>query len=297
MSRVFLGVRLRLQNSPRLELNYVLTSEEFAALQRDFPNLYLHTNNSASHPHAFAAAARLCQAKEFYKRIPRTQARDLYGEPHVVVEIGAIVLSHASSPHAGVHLCSPIFDLHDSQRAKAQDLRARELIAAGELNKDVWSQFTGGGRKGGSTAQRCYKRAERCTRKATYGFSLHANYDVDPRGFGEMLDEHDFHQFVAYINFVPGVLLHDKRVVPVLNMTWMRDGKDIRFVFSGDNSLGYTHNYETYVHLLTRNHLVTPSGRYYVIEKPAMYTGAVKLVITRCDRKPESLTSTLTSSY
>lgn len=175
-SEALLGVKSSKTLPNKLTLNYVLNAEEFSTLQADYPGIALTTTNTATHPHAFAAASRLCQSLEYYNSYYVPIERGLFGEHALIAEFGANVLSHARSPKCGIHLCSPILDLRDSQREATHECEARHLISTGRLDPNVWLAYTGGGRYRQSTPYRCYKRAEQCTRTATYGMMLHSNF-------------------------------------------------------------------------------------------------------------------------
>lgn len=278
-----------------ISIDLVLTSEEFSVLQQCFPNLNIYVTNKESHSHALAAALRYCSFMEFYSGLPERDT-GLFGEQHLVIEFGANVLTHAKNPKRGVHIDSPIIDLRDSQREMQSNIRARALISEGKMEPDVWRAFTGGGKYGRSTSRRCYKKGEECKRTATYGLMLHSHYDITVPGLQLILAQRKIKKLVVYTHFQTSMLFDTHGIDTLLKMTWTRSGGKITFTFAGDDCLGYSHDYDTYVYLLKRNHIRAQDGTIYVVEKTRAYRGTVRIELTRCEMSPTSDTSTLTSS-
>ena len=140
-----------------------------------------------------------------------------------------------------------------------------------------------------STTVRCYRKAEECCRFATFPFFLHSGYDITLTNLGRILDNHRIRIAKILTHFDTPMLWDKSGTVPILKMNWeIRDGR-IYFFFTGDHSMGYSHDFSTYIALLRRNFLVTPAGKVYVLEQARKYTGAVEITLTRCSYKPKSI--------
>ena len=101
-----------------VNVRYVMSDADVAALVDYAPEFRLMFSNSESHDHAVAAACRLVDHRLIMARVP-------YGAS--VTDVGGNPLVHIKAGSTHVHVCGPVEDNKDQMRHKLRAMEARKI--------------------------------------------------------------------------------------------------------------------------------------------------------------------------
>nr|WPV62267.1 MAG: RNA-dependent RNA polymerase [Wufeng shrew martellivirus 1] len=281
-------------------VNYNLDVGDIAQLQQDYKDLNVVVRPTTTHEHSFPAAATLC-AEEFILRLtryhksspPLTASKDCF-----LVDIGANWYRHASQSRFNIHCCVPVIDHRDSARETERRMRMKLRVQRRESDQATLDRYTA---PGGSKA-RCFNRAQDCRVKANCGMLVHSQYDISLEDFMRALDAHEFDIVYTVMIFDLQIAYKTEGIIDRLKATFTRrvdaDGVErVYFDFSGDPSMGYSHDYADYMRTLTSQILTTPNGRTYVVERQFQKSGQLFMRYTYCEVPPMVDTARLHFSF
>lgn len=272
----------------RFPISYQLETSAAARLANEYPELNV-VFGSVPHPHAYAAAATLCQEELILRRCrydrKNTVPKDFDA---AIVDIGANYHRHAKAGRTTIHCCSPIIEHRDSARDTTRANQLQHLVSKNIITQRTCNAYTDG--KG--SLQRCYNLAQDCYVTAPYGMLIHGQYDISIADLGKMCDAHQFEQVFSVIIFDVGMLFKESGVVAGVEMNYYRDGSDIVCGYVGDSSVSYRHKLSNIQEIIRTTIMVTPKGRVYYCEKTTR-GGAVFLHYVYCRRKPLTATQSV----
>lgn len=290
---VLLNDMSRVSTKRKFSVPYCLSVEETARLQSAFPELGVVVVPSVRHPHAMAAAVRMCVEEYILgcMKYDRKNYIERMGDDCVLVDVGANVVRHALAGRFNIHCCVPIMDVRDSARETERELMLDSMVRDKRLSMRVRDEYVRGG------LLRCFKKGEECCVRARYGMMMHSTYDVSKNAMCGILDAHEFDVMWCVFLFDASVLCFDNGVLEGVNANFRVEKGRIRFGFMGDSSLCYDHDYKDYVGWLTDSVIVTRNGRCYLIQRVDMRVNHMIVKFVYCKVAPSSMEVRLSFSY
>lgn len=276
-------------------VNYALSAKQIALLQRSFPELNVVVTGKTYHPHSMAAVTRDCAEAHILKLLSYTPtSRSLIGGKDVyLIDIGANYVRHIRKNRFNIHCCNPLIDYRDCGRDMEREQKLRDMISKKEISRKTYEDYA----MGKSTIRRCYNLVECCGVKAECGMLIHSQYDIGMKELALAFDAHEFNIVWSVLLFDQQVFYKDEGLIEDVNAKFERKKGKIYFSFVGDPSLNYCHDYNSYIHLLTQQILVTPKGRVYIIERTNTRCGNLFAKFVLCHRAPMYDTIELNFKY
>lgn len=270
----------------KIQLPYRLHPLELTMMQADYPEYTLLNVNNKSHAHAVAGNLRVLAMEVLLDTIGYSKnASPVFGEDVYVVDIGGDYLNHLKMNRLNVHCDTPILTARDSARETTRRLALAAMVRKGKMTRKTFDGLTGATTH---CKQRCSEKAQDCGVTGTYAILLHSEYDITREQLAEAFDNHQTKVAVSAVHFDSRIFTQDSFIIESMKARVVVDGQKIHFDFTGDSSLSYSHDKENYLDMVTRNVLITPFGRCYIVEKMGQRGATLFIKYTLCEVEPES---------
>ncbi|WIV84618.1 protein 1a [Babaco ilarvirus 1] len=244
----------------RLNIGFILSAEQQAALRRNFPGRDIHFTQSDSSSHSYAAAHRLLETDFIYKCFGTTD------EP--VIDLGGNFTSHLKRHRYNVHSCCPLLDDRDGARYTERFISLKTYLRThkNELHEPDY----------------CNHRFEDCPRKAHYVMSVHSISDLPLTDLCRALASKGTKKMILSVMMDPNMLIRDQGEIPMFDVRWEIDKKNDKIMFDFINApcLGYEHKFSVLKSYMTTNAVVVGKNKAYRIERKADMGGVFIIDIT-----------------
>nr|DBA07077.1 TPA_asm: replicase-associated polyprotein [Solanum nigrum ilarvirus 1]DBA07082.1 TPA_asm: replicase-associated polyprotein [Solanum nigrum ilarvirus 1] len=249
----------------KLNVGFRLTPDEKNALKTSFPGLEIVFKDSCQSSHSFAAAHRVCETLDIYKRFNTKTEK--------IIDLGGNYVTHAKHGRSNVHSCCPILDVRDGARHTD---RYMSLAAAVEKHhKDLPVDF-------------CCHRFEDCNVQAPYAMAIHSISDIPIATVATHCVRRGVRKLIASVMMDPAMMLYDKGHIPLLNVDWEKedvsvDGKFktlIHFHFVDAPGLSYSHDFSVLSQYMVTNQVIVGDGYSYRVERTADLNGVFIVEMT-----------------
>lgn len=257
-------------------VDYVLSAQDIALLQKGFPELNVLVTGKVNHPHAMAAVTRNCSEAFILRMIGYDNGVTSLIEGKIfLVDIGANYVRHIKRGRYNIHCCVPVMDVRDSARETERRSELLNMMSKGKISKKTYEDYIHDG------TRRCMKKSQDCCIKAQYGMLIHAHYDLSFEEMKDVCDAHEFDMVWSVMIFDTKIFYRDEGIIDDLKVTFKKRNGKIYFNFIGDPSMNYVHNFDDYMQLVTRQVMVTKKGRVYLMEKNHVLICLLDILIVR----------------
>ncbi|AWC08303.1 putative p1 protein [Peanut virus C] len=249
----------------KLNVGFRLTADEKNALKSSFPGLEIVFKDSCNSSHSFAAAHRVCETLDIYKRFNTKTEK--------IIDLGGNYVTHAKHGRSNVHSCCPILDVRDGARHTD---RYMSLAAAVEKrHQDLPVDF-------------CCHKFEDCNVVAPYAMAVHSISDIPIATVAKHCVRRGVRKLIASVMMDPAMLIYDKGHIPMLNVDWEKedvlcdDEKKtlIHFHFVDAPGLSYSHDFSVLSQHMITNQVLVGSGYSYRVERTADLNGVFIVEMT-----------------
>nr|UOF93184.1 replicase [Bacopa chlorosis virus] len=254
----------------KLNVGFQLTSDEKNALKSSFPGLEICFKDSCHSSHSFAAAHRVCETTEVYKRFNTKKEK--------IIDLGGNYVTHAKQGRDNVHSCCPILDVRDG--ARHTDRYMSLASAVEKHHRDLPVDF-------------CCKKFEDCNVQAPYAMAIHSISDIPITTVAHHCVRRGVRKLIATIMMDPAMLIYDSGHMPLLNVNWEKEdvkcGDDfktlIHFHFVDAPGLSYSHDFSVLSQYMTTNQVIVGGGYAYRVERTSDLNGVfiVELTLSMSD--------------
>lgn len=276
------GDRLRF-TVDRVTVPYRLLTSEVALLENAYPELKIGVSSAPmSHPHAVAAAARVCDAQVALLRMGYNSTSVPSADKHVCIkDVGGNPVTHLNRGRRNVHCCAPVLDARDAQRhsdrvVELRGLRlgdARRAYLRGLVDRDAFPRFM------------CSNRAQDCVVRADACVFIHSTYDMSLLDICDSMVAASADRACIAVCFDPLMLVDRRGNLKGMNFDWVRyceEGVEkVKFNFFADSSWAYVHNWDTYIQQFVNSFALASSGEAFFFEQSETRLGTVFIKVTR----------------
>ncbi|AVN67117.1 replicase protein [Cape gooseberry ilarvirus 1] len=257
----------------KLNVGFRLSPDEKNALKNSFPGLEIVFKDSCQSSHSFAAAHRVCESLDIYKRFNTKTEK--------IIDLGGNYVTHTRHGRANVHSCCPILNVRDAARHTD---RYMSLAAAVEKHhRELPVDF-------------CCKKFEECNVQAPYAMAIHSISDIPIATVARHCIRRGVRKLIASIMMDPAMMLYDSGRIPLLNVVWekedvveeegitlLKEGKKktlIHFHFVDAPGLSYTHDFSILSQYMVTNQVIVGGGYSYRVERTADLNGVYIVELT-----------------
>ncbi|AGN29717.1 replicase protein [Ageratum latent virus 1998] len=254
----------------KLNVGFRLTPDEKNALKTSFPGLEIVFKDSCQSSHSFAAAHRVCETLDIYKRFNTKTEK--------IIDLGGNYVTHAKHGRANVHSCCPILDVRDG--ARHTDRYISLAAAVEKHHKELPVDF-------------CCHKFEDCDVKAPYAMAIHSISDIPIATVAKHCVRRGVRKLIASVMMDPAMMLYERGHIPLLNVDWEKedviDGGTsktlIHFHFVDAPGLSYSHDFSILSQYMVTNQVIVGDGYSYRVERTADLNGVfiVEMTISMTD--------------
>ncbi|AAR88259.1 p1 protein [Parietaria mottle virus] len=236
----------------KLNVGFQLTADEKNALKTSFPGLEIAFKDSCQSSHSFAAAHRVCETLDVYKKFNTKTEK--------IIDLGGNYVTHAKHGRSNVHSCCPILDVRDG--ARHTDRYMSLASAVEKHHKDLPVDF-------------CCKKFEDCNVQAPYAMAIHSISDIPITTVAKHCVRRGVRKLIATVMMDPAMMIYDSGHIPFLNVDWEKedvecDGKVkplIHFHFVDAPGLSYSHDFSVLSQYMITNQVIVGDGYSYRVER------------------------------
>ncbi|UXP11828.1 protein 1a [Ilarvirus SolV1] len=249
----------------KLNVGFRLTADEKNALKSSFPGLDICFKDSCNSSHSFAAAHRVCETLDVYKRFNTKTEK--------IIDLGGNYVTHAKSGRSNVHSCCPILDVRDGARHTDRYI---SLAAAIEKNhRELPVDF-------------CCRKFEECDVKAPYAMAIHSISDIPIGTVAKHCLRRGVRKLIATVMMDPAMMIYDSGHIPLLNVSWekedvVRDDEKktlIHFHFVDAPGLSYSHDFFILSQYMITNQVIVNNSYSYRVERTSDLNGIFVVEMT-----------------
>lgn len=241
---------LVLNNREKITVNIVLTSNEETLLENAYPEFTIVWKRRSKVGHPFAAVSRMLEMQQLLSLTNYTAGTEISSQQHdtYVTDVGGNWYTHYKKTHDQVHSCVPKLSIRDIARQVTR-LTAVYTEKKSTMQSDHAQTFLYPGDKW------CNVTAQECKTTSLFCVFLHSTYDMTVEDITAIMVNKK--SVIAYGCFIfdPIILIKDTDIIKPLGVRYHinRITRKIRFHYDNDTSLGYDHDLDTYLSLITRS--------------------------------------------
>lgn len=274
-------------NKMAVGVNFTITMGVSQFAEKYFPEFKLveTKDKSGVNPHAKAYIQRVLGMRTMFHAVvdPDLKSKQSHENKLTrdkantykpkIIDVGGNRVMGLNLDYSNYHACCPIIDPRDSTRYNSQNDSFQAKYAKQVISKTLLENFT----KPGSNAFPgfCTNLSEDCSIKADVAFFVFSSGDMSMTTIGRILDSHEVDKAYMMMMYDPEIVIAragSRGKIPEIDVTWKVDECDdnnrplITFMFLNDTRFAYTHDLENYQLQLVTNYIVTPTGKFYLVE-------------------------------